>query len=68
MSWLAIGYVFYKISIIRILFGKKREDYIYKNSFIKNKNFDLILIISYYLFMLSDFIFFIASTKEIILF
>jgi len=48
ISWTILGYIFYRVSLTRIFFG------------VKNKAIDLIIVLSYFLLLLKDFIGYVA--------
>ncbi|MBT4351143.1 hypothetical protein HOD20_01315 [archaeon] len=55
MSWFGLGFVLYKISFMKIFFGKEQLYHTTYKSKIKNYIFDILIIISFYLLNFSDF-------------
>ena len=49
MSWFGLGFVLYKISFMKIFFGKEQLYHTTYKSKIKNYIFDILIIISFYL-------------------
>ncbi|MBD3309654.1 hypothetical protein GF351_00370 [Candidatus Woesearchaeota archaeon] len=64
ISWTLLGYLMYRVSITRVLFGTDPERYIDRKIRMRDKHLDVIIILTYFLFIIKNLVNVAYSSSE----